>query len=123
MAAVARDSSGRVVTVRDMLNGISTSLKYTTYQLDSAGAGHEPHPWNWTESSGHFRSVLMKEAQLAGQVALIIDRWVKDNPGEDAANLAAMRAAAKDYKAAARSLQNLGQRMRNIQACLEVTNS
>ncbi|NES28072.1 hypothetical protein GCE86_09030 [Micromonospora terminaliae] len=121
--AIARDTSGRVVTVRDMLDGISTSLKYTNYQLDTAGVGHEPHPWNWTECAGHFRSVVTKEAELAEHVARTIDRWVKANPNADAANLAAMRAASKDLKAAARSLINLGKKMRNVQSCLDVTQS
>ncbi|MEU1813043.1 hypothetical protein [Micromonospora aurantiaca (nom. illeg.)] len=106
-----------------MLDGISTSLKYTNYQLDTAGTGHEPHPWNWTESAGHFRSVMTKEAELAEHVARAIDRWVKANPHGDAANLAAMRAASKDFKAAARSLINLGKKMRNVQSCLDVTRS
>lgn len=121
--AIARDTSGRVVTVRDMLDGISTSLKYTNYQLDTAGIGHEPHPWNWTESAGHFRSVMTKEAELAEHIARTIDRWAKANPGTDPANLAAMRAASKDLKAAARSLVNLGKKMRNVQSCLDVTQS
>ncbi|MEU2615903.1 hypothetical protein ABZ570_30680 [Micromonospora sp. NPDC007271] len=104
-------------------DGISTSLKHTNYQLDTAGAGHEPHPWNWTESAGHFRSVVTKEAELAEHIARTIDRWVKANAGIDAANLAAMRAASKDLKAAARSLVNLGNKLRNVQACLDVTQS
>lgn len=121
--AVAKDTSGRVVTVKDMLDGIGTSLKYTNYQLDTAGAGKEPHPWNWTESSGHFRNVLTKQAELAEHIAGNIERWVAANPQADPANLAAMRAAARDYRAAARSLINLGRKMRNAQGCLEVTST
>ncbi|MFG3690777.1 hypothetical protein [Micromonospora sp. NPDC047740] len=121
--AIARDTSGRVVTVRDMLDGISTSLKYTNYQLDTAGIGHEPHPWNWTESAGHFRSIVTKEAELAEHIARTIDRWVKANADTHPANLAAMHAASKDLKAAARSLVNLGKKMRDVQARLDATQS
>jgi hypothetical protein len=120
---VAKDNTGRVVTVRDTLDGIGSSLKYTNYQLDTAGAGKEPHPWNWTESAGHLRNVFTKEAELAEHVAGNIERWVKANRHEDAANLAAMRAAAKDLRAAARSLIGLGRKLRNAQSCLEVTNT
>ncbi|MEU5726764.1 hypothetical protein ABZ783_33810 [Micromonospora sp. NPDC047738] len=121
--AIARDTSGRVVTVRDMLDGISTSLKYTNYQLDTAGIGHEPHPWNWTESAGHFRSVVTKEAELAEHIARTIDRWAKANADTHPANLATMHTASKDLKAAARTLVNLGKKMRNAQARLDATQS
>jgi hypothetical protein len=121
--AVQKATGGTVVTVHDMLDGISTSLKYTNYQLDTAGVGHEPHPWNWTASAGHFRSVMMKEAELATHLASAIDRWIKANPDEDPANLAAMRKASTDYKAASRSMTALGRKMRNIQSCLEVTDT
>jgi hypothetical protein len=89
--AVPKDSSGRVVQVHDGLNGISTSLKYVNYQLDTAGTGHEPHPWLWTASTGHLRSVLMKEAELVGHMATAIERWIKANPHADPPNIAAMR--------------------------------
>jgi hypothetical protein len=121
--AVAKDTTGRVVTVRDMLDSIGVSLKYTNYQLDTTGAGKEPHPWCWTESSGHLRSVLAKEAELAEHIAGNIQRWIKTNPDTDGANLAAMRAAAKEYRAIARSPTNLGKKMRNAQSCLDVTNT
>ncbi|WP_018349057.1 hypothetical protein [Longispora albida] len=121
--AVPRDTTGRVVVVRDTLDGVNTSLKYTNYQLDTAGAGLPPHPFLWTESAGHLRSVLTKQAELAEHVARNIDRWIKNNVGADAADIAAMRAAAKDYKAIAKSLIGNARKARNVQACLEVTGS
>jgi hypothetical protein len=124
MASTAlRDTTGRVVNVRDTLDGIGTSLKHATYQLAVAGAGNEPHPWCWTESSGLARAVLQKEAELLEQVAGSIERWIKANPRADAANLAAMKAAAKEYRAVARSLLGNARKMRNAQSCLEVTNT
>ncbi|GIG62954.1 hypothetical protein Lfu02_73260 [Longispora fulva] len=121
--AVPKDTTGRVVVVRDMLEGIGTTLKYTNYQLDTAGVSLPPHPHNWTESAGILRSVLTKEAQLLEQVAGNIDRWIKTNPGVDAGDVAAMRTASKEYKAIARSLIGNSKKARTIQSHLEVTGS
>lgn len=122
-ANVAKDTSGRVVGVTDALGGLNVSLKHTNYHLSFAGNGKEPHPWCWTESAGHFRSVLQKEAELADLVAGNIERWVKANPEADPANLAAMKAAAKEYRAVAKSLLNNSRKLRQAASCLEVTNT
>lgn len=116
-----RDHSGRVVTVHDALNGTATTLKHVNYILDTSGAGSEPHPWCWTASTGHMRSVYTKQADLCQHMARLITQWVDDHPHESAENLAAMRQAAKEYKSAARSLANLSRKMRQAQSCLDAT--
>ncbi|WP_433528158.1 hypothetical protein ACQPYA_17510 [Micromonospora sp. CA-263727] len=121
--SVPRDSGGRVAQVHDGLNGISTSLKYVNYQLDTAGPGHEPHPWLWTASTGHLRSVVTKEAELVGHLATAIERWIKANPDADPPNVAAMRQAVKHYRSIARSLLTCARNARNAQANLDVTNT
>ncbi|GAA2527764.1 hypothetical protein [Pilimelia columellifera] len=121
MTADLKDKSGRVVGVTDAYNGMTTGLKHCNYHLSFAGSGSFPHPYNWTEVSGHFRSVLQKEAETADLLATNIEGWVKANPNHDAANLAAMKAAAKEYRAVAKSLLNNSRKLRRAGSCLEVT--
>lgn len=112
---------GTVATVRDALDGISTSLKHANYQLDSAGPGYEPHPSQWASSAGNFRAVCTGAGELAGHLAGAIDRWITDHPEEAAGNLAVMRTAVTDLKETSRTLVSVARQFGGVRAGLDST--
>jgi hypothetical protein len=110
---------GTVATVRDALDGISTSLKHANYQLDTAGPGYEPRPAQWATSAGNFRAVCTGASELAGHLAGAIDRWITDHPEETGEHLAMMGTAAADLKETSRTLVALARQFGGIQAGLD----
>jgi hypothetical protein len=112
---------GTVATVRDALDGITTTLKHANYQLDSAGPGYEPHPSKWASSAGNFSAVCTGASELAGHLAGAIERWITDHPEEPTDDLAGMRTAVTDLKETSRTLVAVARRFGGIRAGLDST--
>lgn len=113
------EDRGRVTAVHDALDGISTTLKYTVYQIESGGEGGEPSPERWKTSAGHFRSALTKEADLARVMAEQLKRWKRANPKADPADIAVADRAAKYFKSIEKSLLNSAKNAGHAKACLD----
>lgn len=116
--ANTEEDRGRVFETTDVLKTMNSSLSYVKYQIESGGAGGEAEPRRWLDAIGHFRGVLAKEADLAKNLAIQLERWAKDNPGSDPGDLAVVHEASKKLKAIEKSLVNNSGNMGAVKAFL-----